>query len=52
MTMAPAALNRSNSACTSLVTMFQMIRPGWAFLPETSECGPTVILPDPIIQPV
>jgi len=32
--------------------MFQMILPGWAFLPLTWSCGPTVTAPDPMSQPV
>ena len=52
MTVAPAALKRSKSPFTSGLSMFQMIRPGLAFLPLTLSCGPTVTAPEPIIQPV
>ena len=31
--------------------MFQINRPGWAFGPWTSLCGPTVTPPVPITQP-
>ena len=52
MTIAPAAFIRSKSALTSVDSMFQIIRPGWGFLPWTSECGPTVTKPEPIFQAV
>jgi hypothetical protein len=48
--IAPAAFMRSNSPFTSGVSMFQINRPGAAFLPCTSLCGPTLIAPLPSCQ--
>ena len=52
MTMAPAALNRSNSACHVVGDDVPDDPTRMGILAGDLGVGPTVMLPDPIIQPV